>query len=151
MSMGDFRYKGLVIGGAILAFCASIGVLALSPWLILALVGAAGTGFFDSWQATPRNGVIQMITPDELRGRVSSFQHMLSGGTPAFGQALMGGVAALVGAPVGASVAAVAGAATCAVVICAIFAARPDLRARDLGEQHAPAALRVAEAQSLTG
>src|SRR5439155_24301806 len=128
MSVGDFRYKGLVIGASILAYAGAVAAVALSPWFLVTLLAAGATGFFDSWQATPRNGVIQLITPDALRGRVSAFQQMLSGGMPALGQALMGASAAALGAPF----AMVAGAIACAIVVCGIFAARPDLRVENL-------------------
>lgn len=83
--------------GASLAYCAALAALALSPWFWLALLAAAGTGLFDTLQATPRNALIQAITLDEIRGRVESFRQMLTGGVPALGQVYMGGAASLVG------------------------------------------------------
>ena len=85
-------------------------------------------GFFDALQATPRNGVIQLVTPDELRGRVSSFQNMLVSGVPGLGQTLIGGVASIAGAPL----AVAGGAVLCAATVLGIAVARPDLRAPDL-------------------
>lgn len=129
MYLGDFPYKGRLIGGAILAYCCCLAALALSPWFVLAFVVAVGLGLTDSMQAAPRNAVIQLMCPDQLRGRVSSFQHMLVTGMPALGQGLMGGVAGAVGGPV----ALVAGAIICAAINAGIFARRGDLRARELG------------------
>jgi hypothetical protein len=60
---------------------------------------------------------------------------MLTGGMPALGQMYMGGMASLLGAPA----AMLIGALTCASVVLGITAARPDLRARDIGaEPEAP-------------
>ena len=69
-------------------------VLALSPWFFLSLVVAASLGLFDSLQATSRNTVIQALTPDEMRGRVSSFQQMLTNGVPSLGQPACGSIPA---------------------------------------------------------
>jgi hypothetical protein len=103
---------------------------------VVAVLVAVGLGLTNSLQAVPRNALIQLLTPDELRGRVTSFQHMLTAGVPALGQGSMGGAAALVTAPV----ALVVGALLCAVVNGWLLARRADLRARDLGETRTPRA-----------
>jgi ENTS family enterobactin (siderophore) exporter len=135
MSLGDIRYKGLVIVGAILAYCGALVLLAVSPWLGLSVVATFLLGVFDSLQATPRGSVIQLMTPDELRGRVSSFQNMLTTGLPSLGQAQNGVIASFIGAPL----ALIVGAAACAAVQVGLVAARPDLRAEDLGAEEARA------------
>lgn len=134
MWLGDIRYKGFLIVGAILAYCVSLVGFALSPWFWVAALTAGALGLTDAMQATPRNAVIQLVTPDQLRGRVSSFQHMLVMGTPSLGQGFMGGAASLIGPPL----ALILGAAACAVVNVGILARRSDLRARDLGSVSAP-------------
>jgi len=128
MSLGNVRYKGLFVIGGIIAYCLCLLMLAASTWFPLSLLAASGLGFFDSVQAIPRNAVIQLITPDGLRGRVSSFQRMMTNGIPALGQAQSGAVAALLGAPL----ALTAGALTCAAIILGLLATRRDLRAADL-------------------
>lgn len=134
MSLGDFRYKGYFIVAAILAYCVFLVALALSPWFLLSLLIVGLLGFTDSLQATPRNAVIQLVTPDELRGRVSSFQHMLVVGMPHLGQGIAGGAAAAMG-PV---VALIIGAAACAAVNTGLLLGRRDLRDPDLGSISAP-------------
>ncbi len=129
MSLGDLRYKGLICVGGILAYAAALVLLAVSPWFGLCVVATFLLGLFDSVQATPRNTVVQLLTPDELRGRVSSFQSMLTGGVPSLGQALNGGVASLIGVPM----ALISGAAAMASVQLALLITRPELRAPDLG------------------
>ena len=82
-----------------------------------------------SMQATPRNAAIQLIAPDELRGRVSSFQQMLVNGVPSLGQSTLGAAAGVLGVPV----ALISGALICAAINVGIFAQRSDLRAREMG------------------
>lgn len=131
MWLGDFRYKGYFVVMAILAYCACLVGLALSPWFLLAVLMAGGLGLTDSFQATARNAVIQLVTPDQLRGRVSAFQHMLTLGMPGLGQGAMGTAAGILGGPL----ALVAGAAICATMNLGLLVSRSDLRARDLGEE----------------
>jgi MFS family permease len=135
LALGNMRYKGWYVVGGILAYCASLILLAVSPWLVLATLASGLLGFFDSVQMIPRNTAIQAITPDALRGRVSSFQLVFSGGAPAFGQSLSGAVAAVIGAPL----TLILGAIACTGVILGLTVARPDLRDRDLGDEPATA------------
>ena len=132
---GDFRYKGLVIAGAILAYAACLAGLALSTWFPLSLAMVALLGFFDAVQAIPRNAVIQAVTPDALRGRVSSFTRMLSVGMPGLGEAQMGAVAAVL-AP-GPTL--LLAAAICAGATLAMLGWRRDLREAEV-ESGGPAA-----------
>ena len=129
MYLGDFPYKGRMITASILTFCFFLVVLGLSPWFWVALLAAVGLGLSDSMQATPRNAAIQLMSPDALRGRVSSFQQMLVNGVPSLGQSTMGAAAAGLGVPV----ALVGGALICAAINVGIFVRRSDLRARDMG------------------
>jgi predicted MFS family arabinose efflux permease len=140
MSLGDIRYKGLVVIGALLAYSASLILLALSPWFLLSVGATFMLGMFDSLQATPRNAIIQLMTPDELRGRVASFQGMLTTGLPSLGQALMGVVAAATGVPA----AMILGAGANAAVQLGLVTTRPELRKADLGAEQAPAPKAVA-------
>jgi len=128
-SLGDFPYKGYWIIGSILAYCVSLIGLALAPWFLLVLLACLALGFTDSMQATARNGVIQLVTPDALRGRVSSFQQLMTLGMPSIGLGLMGAGAGLIGAPI----ALVVGATTCALINLGMLGGRKELRAKDLG------------------
>jgi MFS family permease len=134
MSLGDVRYKGVLVVGGILAYCAALLLLAVAPWFALALLATLLLGLFDSIQATPRNALIQAITPDELRGRVSSLQMMLTNGVPSLGQTQIGAVAALIGAPF----TVIVGAVTCAAIVLGIAAGRRDVWRADLGESGKP-------------
>jgi MFS family permease len=118
----------LFVAGSILAYCGALVLLAISPVFVLALLAAGGLGLFDSLQATPRNALIQMMTPNRIRGRVESFRHIVTGGMPAMGQLYMGGTASLLGTPL----ALIVGAVACGAVVVGITAARPDLRSREI-------------------
>ncbi len=130
MSLGDVRYKGRFVLAGILSYCCCLVGLAVAPWFALALLVSASLGFSDSVQAIPRNTVIQAITPDEIRGRVSSFQSMLTNGVPSLGQMQVGTVASLIGAPI----TLIVGAVLCATTVISVVFARPDVLSRDLGD-----------------
>lgn len=128
MMWGNVRYRGLVVGGAILAYAACLAGLAVSPWFLLSLLMVALLGFFDSMQAIPRNAMIQGVTPDPLRGRVSSFTRMLSVGMPGLGEAQTGAIASVLGP--GSTL--LLAAFVCAGAILGILGWRKDLRREDL-------------------
>ena len=131
MYLGDFAYKGRLVMGCILAYACCLVGLGLAPVFVLALVAVAGLGLTDSMQAATRTAAIQMITPDQLRGRVSSFQHMLQGGGPALGQGIMGSAAGVAGS----GAALVVGGIACIIITLGILLGRTDIRARDLSEE----------------
>ena len=70
------------------------------------------------------------MTPDALRGRVSSFTRMLSVGMPGLGEAQMGVVAAVLGSAATLLLAA----AVCAGATLGMLGWRRDLREADLGD-----------------
>ena len=128
MAWRDIRYKGLVVVRAILAYAACLAGLALSPWFLMSLAMVTLLGFFDAVQSIPRNAVIQYLTPDALRGRVSSFTRMLSVGMPGLGEAQMGAVASVLGPAATLLLAAF----VCAAAILGMLGWRSDLRKADL-------------------
>ena len=148
MSMGDVRNKGRFVLVGILSYCCFLVGLAVTPWFALALLMSASLGFSDSVQAIPRNTVIQAITPDEIRGRVSSFQSMLTNGVPSLGQMQVGAVASLIGAPL----TLIVGAVLCATTVISVVFARSDVMSRNLGdteEQPSSSAVQPAPAPSI--
>jgi MFS family permease len=94
---------GLLI--AIASYGASILLFGLSPWsfalglLFLALSGAA-----DMVSTVLRSAIVQLGTPDEFRGRVSSANAVFAIGGPMLGQFEAGSLAALTSAPLAASI-----------------------------------------------
>ena len=71
--------------------------LAQSRLLLLALLAGLLVGAFDALATTIRQAAVQLETPDEMRGRVSSIYQMASRGGPAFGDTIIGSFASLVG------------------------------------------------------
>lgn len=129
LSMGDFRHKGLIIAGGFVAYGTSLAGLGLAPWFPLALVAAVGLGLSDSLQGITRNAIIQILSPDEFRGRVQSLRSMMILGGSSIGQGILGGLASVMGP---AAALASAG-AFCILVNLSMVASRKDLRSRDLG------------------
>jgi hypothetical protein len=129
LSLGDMRYKGLYTVFGVLAYCAALVLLAVSPWFVLSLVAAGLLGATNAIQMIPRNSVILTISPDALRGRVEAFRSMLAGGGPPLGYTFSGALAAAIGAPL----ALVTGAVACAAVVGVIGMTHRDLRDPDLG------------------
>lgn len=129
MSLGNVPYKGLFISGGILLYSGFLVLLAVAPWYFLAFIAVAGLGLSDSIQTTPRTALVQLLTPDEFRGRVSSFQQLIQAGGPAFGQGAMGAAAGLLTAPL----ALITGAAICAILQIILLVTQKELRDRDLG------------------
>jgi hypothetical protein len=79
LSLGNLRYKGLLIVAGILGYCLALIVLAVSPWFLLALGAAALLGLFDSFNATPRNTLIQAMTASRAGFRFP--EHAYHGGS----------------------------------------------------------------------
>jgi Na+/melibiose symporter-like transporter len=102
-------------------------LFAVSPWFLLALPLILLANVFSSIFGTLNNTAIQLLIPDEVRGRISSFL-MMSFSLPLLGTLPMSAVAEVYGARV-----AVALAALLAVgVILIFYAASPALRNLDV-------------------
>ena len=99
MSLGNLRYKGLWTAFVLFAYSVSLVVLALSDWFLLAMAAVFLLGVFEAVQMVLCNAIVQIITPDRLRGRVLSFQRMMGVGGTSLGEAQSGFVAAFLGAP----------------------------------------------------
>jgi predicted MFS family arabinose efflux permease len=139
LSLGDFRYKGFLIAAGLFGYAFSLALLGLAPWFPVALLAAAGLGLSDSLQGVTRNTLIQLLTPDELRGRVGGFRSIMISGTSSTGQGILGVLANALG-----HTGALAVAATlCATINLGMLLGRRDLRAPDLGVVSEPA--RVSE------
>jgi MFS family permease len=127
------------VGRTLLVFVAAFGVAMLvfafsrNLWLSIAALAVAGA--FDMVSVVIRRGLVQLNTPDAMRGRVNSVEGVFIGASGQLGAFESGTVAQLVG-PI-ASVA-LGGAATLAVV--AIWAlAFPALRQSDRLQARSPA------------
>ena len=88
-------------GRILLAASAGYGVatlaLAQSRLLLLALLAGLLVGAFDALATTIRQAAVQLETPDEMRGRVTSIYQMASRGGPALGDTIIGSLASALG------------------------------------------------------
>ena len=129
-AIGEVKHKFAVM---ILAY-ASQGIFligfGLSSTFYISLLMLAGYGVGNVVSEVMRNTIVQLKTPDHLRGRVSALGSMFTSGGPQLGQVQMGAVASLIG-PIGATM--IGGIAV--VLGCAAFATLPSMRRgmRELG------------------
>jgi len=127
-NLDDYRRKGTLMVGAAVVFGVLLFVLALSPWFALALALMAALGFASMTFTTVNNTAIQMVIPDEFRGRVMSVMMMTFGLMP------LGAVPAGIAAQsLGAPPVVAAGAVLFVLSTLGIFIAVPSLRALDRG------------------
>jgi MFS family permease len=94
-----FERKGWLILCATAGYACACIVLARAAVFPVALGAATAIGVCDAMAATLRQVLVQVETPDRLRGRVTAAYQMVSRGGPSLGQAQMGAVAAQLGAP----------------------------------------------------
>ena len=102
----------------------------------LALVFLAAAGAADVVTAVLRSAIVQLLTPDELRGRVTSIHILVVTGGPRLGDVEASAVASLAGA----QLSVVSGGLLCLVGLVAIVRSFPELVAFDMWEVTALAA-----------
>jgi hypothetical protein len=102
----------------------------------LSLFFLFGTGLFDVIGEVLRSTLVQLRTPDELRGRVTALNTVFATGGPQLGQFATGALGSAIG-PMDAAVA--AGGA--AVLVVAAYSLNPQLRSRELPPDIRPVAL----------
>jgi MFS family permease len=94
--IGHVAHKGVGVVVAVLGWGACIVIFGVAPgplWLGVALL--AGAGAADMISEILRNQILQLTTPDELRGRISAVNAMFVIGGPMLGQFESGVVAGL--------------------------------------------------------
>ncbi len=97
--MRGVRHKGLLVLAATVGYGLAAILLAQVHVFAVALLAAGTLGVFDAITTTLRQAVVQLDTPDYIRGRVTSAYQMVSRGGPSLGQAQMGVLAGALGAP----------------------------------------------------
>ena len=124
--------QGRVFLAAVAAYGAATLVFGLSRSFWLTLLALAGTGFADAISTVIRQTLRQLLTPDRLRGRMTSVNMIFFMGGPQLGELEAGLVASLFAtAAVGVTVAVAAGGAATLVLTGVIAAAAPVLRRYD--------------------
>lgn len=117
MQLRPWPRAGRTILWAVLGFGSATVVFGLSHWLWLSILALIVTGVCDNISVVIRQTLTQMITPNEMRGRVSSVSFIFVSCSNELGAFESGGTAALFG-PMGSVV--LGGFGTIAVVACAL-------------------------------
>jgi MFS family permease len=92
------RRVGMRMFQAVIVFGAATVVFALSHWLWLTLPALAVMGAADTVSVVIRFSLVQLATPDEMRGRVGAVNYLFINASNQLGDFESGMVAALVGA-----------------------------------------------------
>lgn len=125
--LGHARYLGRIVIAAVSVWGASVAAAGVMPSLALALVLFAVAGAADSVSAVCRNTITQTLTPDRMRGRMSSVYMLVVAGGPRLGDVESGAVASLTST----RFSVVSGGIACLAGVGLIIAAFPQLVAYD--------------------
>jgi MFS family permease len=124
--------QGRIFLWAVAAYGASTIVFGLSRSFPLTLLALAGTGLADAISTVIRQTLRQFITPDRLRGRMTSINMIFFMGGPQLGELEAGLVASLFASTVvGVTVSVVSGGAATIAITALVAAAAPFLRKYD--------------------
>jgi MFS family permease len=127
LSSISFRRQGPLLLVAVALFGICIAVFGASRWLPLTLLALAGSGAADTLSMVIRQTIRQLMTPDELRGRMVAVTMVFFSGGPQLGEFQVGLAASLIGAPL----AVVIGGTLCVATVVATALRVPELRAYD--------------------
>jgi MFS family permease len=123
LAAGNFERKGAVAIVGTVFFGLSLGFLGLSQWFWMGLIAAGALGFSDAISVAIRRTIVQMLAPDNMRGRAASFLTVFAQATNALGAVIAGAAAAMVGA----SNALLLGSVLCIATVIAVCWAIPQL------------------------
>jgi len=121
------RRAGPKVLWAVVVFGAATAVFAVSTSLVLSMVALAVSGAADMVSVVVRQSLVQLETPDEMRGRVSAVNSVFIGASNQLGEFESGATAALLG-PVGSVLLGGVGSIAVAVMWWRLF---PQLAGRD--------------------
>jgi len=99
LTAGDVKRKGALSIIVTLLFALSLGWLGLSTTFWMGLFAVGALGFSDAISVAVRRTVVQILAPDDMRGRATSFLTVFAQTTNATGAVIAGAGAALLGAP----------------------------------------------------
>jgi len=118
------RRQGAAMLWAVALYGAAIAVFGISPWFWLSFLMLALSGGADTVSMVIRQTIRQTLTPDELRGRMSSVNMIFFMGGPQLGEVEAGVVARLLGVRVAVG----SGGLLCAATAAAVALLVPALR-----------------------
>lgn len=91
------RRPGLVMLWSVVGFGASMVAFGLSTWFWVSLLALFFSGVCDNVSVVVRHSVVQLLTPDSLRGRVTSVNQLFIGSSNEISSLRAGLTAALLG------------------------------------------------------
>jgi MFS family permease len=91
------RHVGLRMFQSVIVFGVATVVFALSPWMWLSVLALAVLGAADTISVVIRFSLVQLATPDEMRGRVGAVNFLFINASNQLGQFESGVTAALLG------------------------------------------------------
>ena len=97
--LGTFRRQGKLVIGSVAVFGLATMAFGLSRMFWFSLLMLALAGAADTVSTVLRQTIRQLVTPDHLRGRMTSINMVFFMGGPQLGEVEAGAVAALIGAP----------------------------------------------------
>ena len=118
------RRQGAAMLWAVALYGGAIAVFGISPWFWLSFLMLAVSGAADTVSMVIRQTIRQTLTPDELRGRMSSVNMIFFMGGPQLGEVEAGVVAKLLGVRVAVG----SGGLLCAATVAAVALLVPALR-----------------------
>lgn len=134
--MTAFSHRVRKPGWPLLAALAAYGLatvgLGLAQSFPAAFLALAGVGLADTIGMTFRSQILQLVTPNALRGRVTAAEQVFTGGGPQAGQLEAGAVAARFGAPF----AVISGGLACVLSVVLVAWLVPAIRHYQLEEHH---------------
>ena len=91
------RQPGIALLWSVVGFGAAILVFGVSRWFWLSFVALFFSGAFDNISVVVRQSLVQLLTPDSLRGRVTAVNQIFIGSSNEIGALRAGLMAALIG------------------------------------------------------
>jgi MFS family permease len=97
--LGSFRRQGRLVVSSVAVFGVATALFGVSTVYWISLLMLAITGAADTVSTVLRQTIRQLVTPNHLRGRMTSINMMFFMGGPQLGELEAGSLAAIIGAP----------------------------------------------------
>lgn len=123
------RRQGIVLLTAVAIFGACVALVGISTSLPLTLLALAGAGASDTVSMVIRGTIRQLLTPDELRGRMVAVNMIFFAGGPQLGEANTGFIASILGAPLAVAIGG---------TLCVLFVTGTAIKVRELRQYDGP-------------
>ncbi len=98
LMLGDVKKKGLAVVIGVVGYAIATFAFAVSEVFLLSLLFMALMGAFDGIGAIVRKTTVQLLVPDEIRGRATAVMQVFTRGTTSAGFVATGAIAAAFGA-----------------------------------------------------